>query len=117
MEDNINLANAAIVGENPETAFVVNGTLLHAVDSNVADFEKDNSDPEQVVPLLRNALQALIEFADRKVPPHFIEMGEQLIMDESDDKNELINKIEQIFTHLPRHERQHLSSMIHHRQT
>lgn len=111
MEKDINLANAAVVAENPDTAFVVEGKRLHAVDERVADLKKENANPDQIISLMQEALQALVEFAQDKVESHFLDIDQPI-----QDQPQLIAKIEQIYTHLPHLDRQKLSSLIHHSQ-
>lgn len=116
MANNIHLCNAAIIGENPETAFIAEGDHLHAVELRVAEQKKDQSDPEVVIPLMKNALKALINYCEGKVEPHFLEVDWSALSDESDEQLELIRKIHNIYAHLPHHDRNELSSLIHHKQ-
>jgi len=119
MDNNkINLGNAAIVGENPDTAFIAKEGKLHAVDKQVAelDSKKKESDPKEVINLMTEGLKALVQFADKKVPQHFLELGQEIDSQTTEDYEELVNKIEQIYTHLPHHDRIALSSMVHHSQ-
>lgn len=116
MENNENLFNAAVVGENPDTAFIVEGNHLHAVEQRIADQKKEQSSPQKVVPLMREALKALIKFAEGKVEAHFLEIDWSGISNQPTEQEQLVHKIENIFTHLPHHDRNYLSSLIHHKQ-
>lgn len=116
MENNINLANAAVVGENPEEGFIVEGKRLHAVDKAVAALKKQNNTPKQIVPLIKDALNALITYAKDKVEPHFLENARKVLSEKSEDQSALIANIEQIYIHLQHHDRNSLSTLIHHPQ-
>lgn len=116
MKNNGSLFNAAEIGENPNTAFIVEGNHLHAVEQGVADRQKDKSDPKQVLSLMREALKALIQYAQGKVESHFLEVDWKMIEGKPDEQKQLIHKIQNIYTHLPHHDRNELSSLIHHRQ-
>lgn len=96
--------------------FLVENGRLHAVDQVIANLRKDKADPKQVLNLLQNALSELISFAKGKIPPHFIEMGETALSENTNDQSILTSRIEQIFTHLPHHDRIQLSTLIHHAQ-
>lgn len=115
MANNDNLFNAAIVGENPDTAFLVEGNRLHAVEKSIADLRKDKSSPQLVIPMIRNALKALIVFAAGKVENHFLEVDWKAFTDKSNEQALLVLKIGQIYSHLPHHDHNELSSMIHHK--
>lgn len=117
MKNNGSLFNAAEIGENPDTAFIVEGNHLHAVEQSVADRQKDKSDPKLILPLMREALKALIQFATGKVESHFLEMDWKMMEGKADEQRQMIHKIHNIYTHLPHHDRNELSSLIHHRQT
>lgn len=116
MKNNENLFNAAEVGENSETAFIVEGKRLHAVEQSIAEQKKDQSDPGKVLPLMREALKALIQYAQDKVEPHFLEVDWKKIRGEADEQAQLVHKIFNIYSHLPHHNRNELSSLIHHKQ-
>lgn len=116
MENHANLFNAAEVGENPETAFIVEGKHLHAVEQRVADQKKDKSDPKLVLPLMRDALKALIQHAQGKVASHFLEVDWKMMQNKSDEQAQLIHHIYNIYSHLPHHDRNELSSLVHHKQ-
>src|SRR5262249_11728968 len=116
MENNQNLFNAAEVGENPDTAFIVEGGRLHAVEQRIGDQKKDKSDPKKVVPLMREALKALIQYAQGKVGAHFLEVDWKMLQDKPDEQSQLVHKIHNICSHLPHHNRNELSSLIHHKQ-
>jgi hypothetical protein len=111
MENDVNLFNAAVIGENPEEAFVVLDGHLHAVDRRVAALKAEKSDPAKVLPLVRGALKALIEFAGETVEPHFLNVDWNVT---SNNQQMLISKLTNIYMHLPRYERNKLVSMIHH---
>lgn len=112
--NNMNLFNAAIVGENPEAGFLVEGKRLHATDPQVASLKKDKSKPELIIPLMQEALKDLVKFAQGKVPPHFLEIDWNAFTGKANEQEQLIAKIEQIYTHLPHVERNKLSTLIHH---
>lgn len=116
VENEVHLFNAAVVGENPDSAFIVEGDRLHAVDQRVADLKKDKSNPKQVLPLMKEGLKALAKFAKGKVEPHFVNIDFAAISGQPNERALLIGKIENIFLHLPHNERNKLSSLIHHRQ-
>lgn len=116
MENNkLDLDNAVVIAENPETAFIVESNRLHAVDQRVSEQREDHN-PEHILPLMKKALQALINYAEHKVPPHFVEMGKELVNQSKADESEFVEKIRQIYSHLPRHARNELSSLVHHKQ-
>ncbi|MBA3721788.1 MAG: hypothetical protein H0W88_05245 [Parachlamydiaceae bacterium] len=117
MENNINLMNAVIVGENPEGSFIVEGSRLHAVDRRVAALEKDKSNPKLIIPLMREGLKALITHATGKIESHFLDVNWKIITDQPKEQEQLKDKIEHIYTHLSHHDRNELSSLVHHRQT
>lgn len=116
MKENVNLYNAAIIGENSELGFIVDGSRLHAVELHVASLKKEKSDPELVLPLMRDALKALIKFAYGKVPTHVTEIDLKEISLKPNEHDQLIEKILHIFKHLSHQERNELSSLIHHKQ-
>ena len=117
MGNNENLLNAAVVGENPDTAFLVEGNRLHAVEKSIADQKKDKSDPKKVIPLLRNALKAIIAYASGKVEGHFLEVDWKALTDKPNEQSQLMTKIHNIYSHLPHHDHNELCSLIHHKQT
>lgn len=117
MENNINLRNAVVIGENPDTAFIIENNHLHAVEQSVADLKKDKSDSKQLIPLMREALKALVIFAKGKVEPHFLEIDWKALSSGENEQEELIGKIHHIFSHLPHHDRNDLSALVHHKQT
>lgn len=112
MDLNGKLFNAVVIAENPDAAFIAEGNRLHAVEQHVADLKKDKSDPKIVLPLMRDALTALNQFAEGKVPQHFIEM----VSLKSKERDQLIEKIESIYAHLSHHDRNELSTLIHHKK-
>lgn len=116
MYQDVNLFNAAIVGENSGDAFLVEGSQLHAVDERVAALKKDKSNPKVVLPVIRDALKALINFAEGKLAPHYTDMNWKAISGQSEELEELIAKIRLIYFHLPHTERHRLSSIIHNSQ-
>lgn len=115
MEKNEHLFNAAEIGENPDTAFIIEGKRLHAVEKSVADQKKDKSDPKLVLPLIRDSLKALIQYAQGKVESHFLEIDWKMIQGKPDEQAQLIHKIHNIYSHLPHHDRNELSSLVHHK--
>jgi hypothetical protein len=114
MENHINLYNAAVVGENPQAAYLVEGGRLHAVEKSVAELKKDQCDPEKTLPLIREGLKALITFAKGKAEPHFLEVDWKA-MTGKNEQAQLIDKIKHIYGHLPHHDRNTLSTLIHHK--
>jgi hypothetical protein len=116
MKNNHNLCNAAEVGENPETAFIAENSHLHAVEQSVADQKKDKSDPKKILPLIREALKALIQYAQGKVESHFLEIDWKQIEGKADEQAQLVHKIHNIYSHLHHHDRNELSTLVHHRQ-
>jgi len=116
MKNNENLFNAAEIGENPDTAFIVEENHLHAVEQSVADQKKDQSDSKKVLPLMREALKALIQYASGKVESHFLEVDWKMLQGKPDEQEQLVHKIHNIYSHLPHHDRNELSTLIHHKQ-
>lgn len=116
MDNNDHLFNAAVVGENPDTAFIVEGNRLHAVEKSVAERKKESSEPKKVLPLLRNALKALIAYSEGKVEGHFLDIDWTAYENKPNEQSQLIWKINQIYGHLPHHDHNELCSMIHHKQ-
>lgn len=116
MNNHENLYNAAEIGENPDTAFIVEGKRLHAVEQRIADQKKDQSDSKIVLPLMRDALKALIQYAQGKVESHFLEVDWKMIQGKPDEQAQLIHHIHNIYSHLPHHDRNELSSLVHHKQ-
>jgi hypothetical protein len=117
MEMNDNIFNAAEIGENPATEFIAEGKRLHAVEARVAHEQKDKSDPKIVLPLIREALIALIQYAQGKVESHFLDVDLKQFDGKPDEEVQLRGKIEHIFSHLHHHDRNELSSLIHHRKS
>lgn len=118
MEFNENLFNAAVVGENgdsPNIAFIAEKNRLHAVEQHIADKQKNKSDPKVVVPLMRDALNALLQFAKGKIPSQFVEVDLKAISLKPDEQEQFIEKLKNIYTHLPHQERNKLMSLIHHK--
>lgn len=109
MAFNGNLFNATVVGENPDAAFLVENGKLHAVEQHVADLKKEKSADKAVLPLMRDALNALVKFAEGRVPPHFLEV----ISLEANEREQLMEKIVAIYQHLSHHDRHELSTLIH----
>lgn len=109
MEFNQDLYNAAVVGENPEAAFLVEGKKLHAVEKSIAALKKSN--PEAAIPLMQSALKALIKFANEKT----VEIDLKSVSLKSTELQQLVDKILQIYQHLHHHDRNDLSSLIHHK--
>ena len=105
------LYNAVVVAENPEAAFIVEGKHLHAVEKQVALFKKDKSDPKLVLPLMRDALTALLKFASGKLSASYNEM----ISMKPNEHDQLVEKMNHIYLHLHHNDRNELSSLIHHK--
>lgn len=114
MSDNVKIENAVEIAENVETAFIVEGQRLHAVDPRVANLKKDKCKPEQLMPMMFEALNAFIEFAGEKVAPHFIESAKKIAENKKSDQKAIVAAISQIYIHLPHSERNKLSGLIHH---
>lgn len=116
MDYNDNIFNAVVIAENcenPSVDFIVDGNHLHAVEDHVAKLRKAQSNPELVLPMMREALKALVQFSEGKVPTPFTE----LVSIKGSEKDQIFEKITAIYFHLPHHFRNELSSLIHHRQT
>lgn len=111
MDLNGKLFNAVVIAENQDAAFIAEGDRLHAVEEHVAVLKQNKSDPTVVLPLMREALSALIQFAQGKVPQNFIEM----VSLKPDERDQLVDKIGNIYGHLSHHHRHELSSLIHHK--
>lgn len=109
-----NLTNAVIVAENPESSFIIENRHLHAVEERVAALKKSN--PNEILQMLRDGLKALIKFSDGKVEHHFLEIDWDALSHNKNEKEELIKKIENIYTHLPNHDRIELYSHVHHKE-
>lgn len=119
MENNDLLFNAAMIGENHEASFVLDGVKknrLHAVDKTIADQRSDSSNPKLLIPCFRDALKALIKLASGKVESHFLEVDWKLIQGKPDEQQQITHIIHNIYTHLPHHDRNELSTLIHHKQ-
>lgn len=115
-ENDINLINAAIIGENIEASFFIEeNNRLHAVDMRVASLKKEECNPESIIPLMRDALKALVKFAEGKVPPHLTRIDWKAFSGKTNEQQELISHIEQIYSHLHHQDRNNLSSLIHHK--
>lgn len=115
MDVDINLRNAAVIGENPDQAFIIEDKKLHAVEMRIAEAKKDKSRPDQIL-ALTEALKTLIKFSEGKVEPHFLEFDWK-IPSEKDEQKILVSKILHIYSHLPHHEKNKLISLIHHSQS
>lgn len=116
MENNDNLFNAAEMGENPATAFIVEGKHLHAVELSVANQKKDKSDPLVVLPLMREALKALIKFGSGKVEAHFLDVDWKSLEGSADEHEKIVHHVQEIYSHLHHRDRNELSTLIHHRK-
>lgn len=117
MENNDNLFNAAMIGENSSMSFILEGKRLHAVEHSIAEQKLDKSNPKLITPFFRDALKALIQFASGKVESHFLEIDWKLIQGKGDEHTKIAHFIHNIYTHLPHHDRNELSTLIHHKQT
>jgi hypothetical protein len=114
-KNQLNLFNAAVIGENPEASFIVEqDNQLHAVEQHVADLKKAQSDPKKLIPLMREALKVLIPFATGKVPAHFLDIDWESFTKLANEEELLIHHITNIYTHLPHQDRMSLSRLIHH---
>lgn len=115
MANNQSLFNAAVIGENPDASFIVEGNRLHAVEASIAKQKTEQSNPAKLLPLIQQALESLINYGQGKVEPHFLEMEEDSFENDADEEAHLIHQIHSIFSHLPHHDRNELSSLIHHK--
>lgn len=111
---NEDLFNAAMIAENPEEGFICMGHRLHAVEPHIAEMKKEESDPKVCLPLMRQALTALVDYATGKVPDALVD--EKSVSLKANERAQLIDKIVHIYTHLSHHDRLALSSLIHHKQ-
>ena len=114
MELDHDLYNAAIIGENSESAFLLENNRLHPVEETVAEIKFEQSNPKIILPFMRRALDRLAQFAKGKVAPHFTDMEKNVSL-KPEEKDQLIEKIVNIYIHLPHHERIELSSLVHHK--
>lgn len=115
MDYNKDLFNAAVIAENSEMGFLVDEGRLHPVEQSIADLKKDQCKPEKVLPLMRSALNQLVKFANGKAPSHFTDMEKNISL-KPNERDQIIEKILNIYTHLPHHCRNELSALIHHKQ-
>lgn len=118
MEFDKNLYNAAVVGENgemPDVAFIVEAGCLHAVEQRIADQKKEKSKSELVLPLMRDALNALVAFSKRNAYDPSTDRGLKEISLKPNERDQLIEKIKEIYVHLSHQDRNQLSSLIHHK--
>ena len=119
MEFDKNLYNAAVIGENgdmPDVAFIVEGNRLHAVEQRIADQKKEKSKSELVLPLMREALKALLKFAQRNAYEPSTDRGLKEISLKPNEQDQLIEKIKELYWHLSHKDRNQLCSLIHHPQ-
>lgn len=114
MEYNKELYNAVIIAENPEMGFLIKDGLLHPVEPSVAHLKKEDHS-SALLPIMRKALDKLSNYAKDKVEPHFVDSEKNLSL-KPEEKNQIIEKIGNIYHHLPRHFRNDLSSLVHHKQ-
>lgn len=114
MENNIALFNAAVIGENPESAFIIDDNHLHAVDSRVAQEQKEKNNPKKILTSMRDALKALIHYSSGIVESHFLEIDWKRLEEGKNEEAEIRHLILNIYTHLPHHLRNELSTLIHH---
>lgn len=112
MDFDKDLYNATVIAENPEMVFLVEGDHLHPVEPSVGKLK--HASLETVLPLMRNALKKLAIFAQGKVPPHFTDMEKNVSL-KAHEKDQIIEKIGNIYHHLPHHDRNDLSTLIHHK--
>ena len=66
---------------------------------------------------IREGLQALIHFSRGKVEPHFLEENTKSFSGEEEEISQVASQIHNIYSHLPHHYRNELSSLIHHKQS
>lgn len=117
MKFNVQLFNAAVVGENDDDiAYIIENDRLHAVEPHIAELKKNLSSPELILPALRDALKALVKFSKGKVEAHLLEMAPTTSAKQNNERALLVSMIKHIFKHLPHHDRNDLSSLIHHKQ-
>lgn len=110
-----NLCNAVVIAENPEMYFIVEGNRLHAVEELVSELKMEESKDEIVLPKMRDALTAISKFAQGKVYDHFIDEEKNISLKPT-EREQIIEKILNIYSHLPHHDKIHLSSLVHHKQ-
>ncbi len=115
MENNIALFNAAMIGENPDSAFIIEDNYLHAVDPSIANRQKEKCDPKKIISSMRNALKAIIHFSSGIVESHFLEIDWKMLEGKQNEEQEIRHKILNIYSHLPHHYRNELSTFIHHK--
>ena len=77
----------------------------------VANHRQKQSDPKVVLPVMIDALQALVDFATGKVESHFLDIDFNYLI-EADEKV-TIDKVIHIYRHLPHSARNELSSCVH----
>lgn len=113
----VSLFNAVVIGENPESAYFIEGdNRLHAIDDKVAALKKEKSSTERLLPLMRDALKSLIKVSKGKVAPHLLDVDVKNLEGHPNELSEISVRIETIYRHLPHNERNKLSSLIHHAQ-
>src|SRR5437870_4154125 len=103
MEFDVNLYNAAVIGENgemPGVAFIVEANRLHAVEQHIANQKKEKSDSKLVLPLMREALNALLKFAQRNAHQPIANRDLKDVSLKADERDQLIEKIKNIYVHL-----------------
>jgi hypothetical protein len=113
-----NLYNAAVIGENggmPGVAFIVEDGRLHAVEQRIADQKKEKAKSELILPLMREALKALVTFSKRNAYDPSSDRGQKEISLKPNEQDQLIEKIQAIYVHLSHEDRSQLSSLIHHK--
>jgi hypothetical protein len=109
--DSVSLTNAVVVAENSGAAFMAEGPKIHAIDQVIATHRKEKSDPKVVVPLMVDALLALVEFAQGRVESHFLDIDVNSLS--KSDMKKVISKLLQVYSHLHHHDRNELSAMVH----
>ncbi len=115
MKFDIRLYNATVVGENPGGTFMADGNKLHAIEEHVAQLKKEACSPETVNPLLREALKGLIEYSNGKSHSESSNIDLNQISLKPTEKDQLIEKIVHMYSHLSHHNRMELSTLIHHK--
>ena len=109
---NIHLRNAAVICENPDVVLLAEGDHLHAVESRIAELKKDKCMPAALIPLMRNAHTALVQFTTGIVDAQILDA----VSLKANEMEQLKEKIRNIYAHLPHHVKNQLCSMIHHKQ-
>jgi hypothetical protein len=116
--DNIDLFNAAVIGENHEAFFLLEEDgHLHAVEKLIAEHKIDQKQRTKVLEKIKEAKKALHAFARGKIEAHFLNDEPASYVNEKEEREQIVTQIHNIYYHLPHHFRNELSSLIHHKHT